>query len=57
MGEHLDALTQAAIAQPAPWLPTLGDLDQGTLQQRVRAVAAHRDRWGYLDKRSRAGAR
>lgn len=24
----------------------LGDLDHGTLQQTVRAVAAYRDRWG-----------
>ncbi|WP_449278958.1 MobF family relaxase [Leucobacter sp. GX24907] len=46
MGERLDALTQAAIEQPAPWLPMLGDLDQGTLQKMVRVVAAYRDRWG-----------
>ena len=46
MGERLAALTQAAIQQPAPWLPMLGNLDQGTLRQVVRAVSAYRDRWG-----------
>lgn len=46
MSERLDALTQAAIEQPAPWLPMLGDLDHESLQQSVRAVAAYRDRWG-----------
>src|SRR5690625_2606915 len=46
MGERLDALTQAAIEQPAPWLPMLGGLDHESLQQMVRVVAAYRDRWG-----------
>ncbi|WP_206680428.1 AAA family ATPase [Flaviflexus huanghaiensis] len=46
MGERLDALTQTAIEQPAPWLATLGNLDHESLQQMVRAVAAYRDRWG-----------
>lgn len=46
MGERLDALTQTAIEQPAPWLPMLGDLDHEARKQMVRAVAAYRDRWG-----------
>ncbi|MFD5600440.1 hypothetical protein ACFWHR_10300 [Leucobacter sp. NPDC058333] len=46
MGERLDALTQAAIEQPAPWLPMLGNLDHESRKQMVRAVAAYRDRWG-----------
>ena len=46
MGERLDALTQAAIEQPAPWLAMLGDLNRESRKQVVRAVAAYRDRWG-----------
>ncbi len=46
MGERLDALAQAAIERPAPWLARLGDLDHESLQQVVRVVAAYRDRWG-----------
>ncbi|MEB4613729.1 MobF family relaxase [Leucobacter sp. M11] len=46
MGERLDALTKAAIEQPAPWLPILGDLEHEARKQAVRAVAAYRDRWG-----------
>lgn len=46
LGERLDALTQIAIEQPAPWLPMLGDLDHESRKQVVRAVAAYRDRWG-----------
>ncbi|MGB4137860.1 MAG: AAA family ATPase, partial [Microbacterium sp.] len=46
MSERLDALTQAAIEQPAPWLAMLGDLDHEARKQMVRAVAAYRDRWG-----------
>jgi hypothetical protein len=46
MVARVDALTETALKQPAPWLHGLSTAEQERRMTAVRAVVAYRDRWG-----------
>lgn len=46
MAARVDALTKAALEQPAPWVRSLTTTEQERRVAAVRAVVAYRDRWG-----------
>lgn len=46
MAQRVDALTKAALEQPAPWMRSLTTTEQKRRAEAVRAVVAYRDRWG-----------